>query len=430
MARHPANRDPQQLRLGGTMARHGRLPTTTVMKSLGKGIAMVMGVILVSAVTFGGIVYANLQSGVETFELADNSEQQDPTNIFEGGVNILLVGSDSRADADGNVAAGQSEGVLNDVNMIFHLSEDHSNATVVSIPRDTLVSRPDCTGDDGEQHYAQDGVMINSILNDGGMNCIVSTVEEMSGIDIQYAGMIMFNGVIEMSNAVGGVEVCVEQPINDTYSDLYLDAGYHSLQGEEALKFLRTRHGVGDGSDLARIENQQVFLSSLMRTVKSNETLTNPTKVYGLARAATQNMVLSSNLNSVDTLVSLANALAQVPLNQFTFVRLPVVDSEWQAGRVEPAYPDADQMWELIANDQPLNLGAGEEEPADAGDETSDAGEGSEDGSESTADDSTSTAEGSDEVEGPGVTQDATPTPDLSGQTADTESCSNSGGLF
>lgn len=406
------------------MARHGRLATTTVAKSIGKGVAMVMGVVLVSLVTFGGIVYANLQSGVETFDLADNSEQEDPTNIFESGVNILLVGSDSRADADGNVKEGQSDGVLNDVNMVFHLSEDHSYATVVSIPRDTLVSRPDCTGDDGEQYYAQDGVMINSILNEGGMNCIVSTVEDMSGIDIQYAGMIMFNGVIEMSNAVGGVEVCVEQPIEDSYSDLYLDAGYHSLQGEEALKFLRTRHGVGDGSDLARIENQQVFLSALMRTVKSNDTLTNPTKVYGLARAATQNMVLSSNLNNVETLVSLANALAQVPLSQFTFVRLPVVDSAWDPGRVEPAYPEADQMWELIANDQPLNVGEDEEsadEDAPDEDATEDGGDAS------LADDST----GADsDVEGPGATNEATPSPTLQGQTADSESCSNSGGLF
>lgn len=414
MARHPANRRPQELRIGGTIARHGRLPTTTVAKSIGKGIAMVMGVVLVSVVTFGAIVYANLQSGVETFELADNSEQS--ADIFEGGVNILLVGSDSRADAEGNVKEGQSEGVLNDVNMVFHLSEDHSNATVVSIPRDTLVDRPGCTGDDGTEHEAQESVMINSILNEGGMNCIVSTVEDMSGIDIQYAGMIEFNGVIEMSNAVGGVEVCVEQPINDTYSDLFLEAGYHTLQGEEALKFLRTRHGVGDGSDLARIENQQVFLSALMRTVKSNETLTNPTKVYGLARAATQNMVLSSNLNNVDTLVSIASALASVPLDQFTFVRLPVVDSEWDPGRVEPAYPDAEQMWQLIEDDQPLNVGDDEEsteEPA-ATEEGEDAG------ADGGAD--------ADATETPSET--TTETPQLDGQTADTESCSNSSSLF
>lgn len=400
------------MRLGGTAARHGRLPTTTVAKSIGKGVAMVMGVVLVSVVTFGGIVYANLQSGVETFELADNSEVS--ADIFEGGVNILLVGSDSRADADGNIKAGQSEGVLNDVNMVFHLSEDHSNASVVSIPRDTLVSRPDCTGDDGNEYYAQDGVMINSILNEGGMNCIVSTVEEMSGIDIQFAGMIQFNGVIEMSNAVGGVEVCVEQPIEDSYSDLYLDAGYHSLQGEEALKFLRTRHGVGDGSDLARIENQQVFLSALMRTVKSNETLTNPTKLYGIARAATQNMVLSSNLNNVDTLVSIANALAKVPLDKFAFVRLPVVDSEWDSGRVEPAYPEAEQMWELLATDQPLNVGKDEAEEEESSEAPTE---------EPEEDETVDAAE-------PTTTETPTTGPELQGQTADTESCSNAGGLF
>lgn len=384
---------------------------------------MALGVVLVSVLTFGGIVYANLQSGVQTFDLANNSPESD--DIFEGGVNILLVGSDSRADEDGNIQAGASTSVLNDVNMLFHLSEDHSNATVVSIPRDTLVDRPQCSGDDGVTYDAREGVMINSILDDGGVNCVVSTVEDMSGIDIQYAAMIEFNGVIEMSNAVGGVEVCVEQPINDTYSDLYLDAGYHSLQGEEALKFLRTRHGVGDGSDLARIQNQQVFLSALMRTVKSNETLTNPTKVYGLARAATQNMLLSSNLNNVDTLASLAYALASVPLDQFAFVRLPVVDSSWSPGRVEPAYPEAEQMWEMIENDEPLNFGADETEAPETPGETQ--GPGTPESPEATAEDEAPSTDNGD------VAPTTTPStaPELDGQTADNESCSNaSAGLF
>ncbi|SJM55270.1 LCP family protein [Gulosibacter sp. 10] len=436
MPRRSAQQLNGRARPGGTVARHGRLRTTSAARSIGKGIAMSLGVLLVSVVAFGGIVWSNLQSGVETFDLADNSPETETGDIFEGGVNILLVGSDSRADEEGNIKPGQSEGTLNDVNMIFHLAEDHSSATVVSIPRDTIVNRPQCTSDEGEEMGAQDSVQINSILDNGGVNCIVSTVEGMSGIDIQYAAMIGFNGVIEMSNAVGGVDVCVENPIEDSYSDLYLDAGMHSLQGEEALKFLRTRHGVGDGSDLARINNQQIFLSALLRKVKENDTLTNPTKVYGLARAATQNMVLSSNLNSVDTLVSLANALAKVPLDQFSFVRLPVVDSQWQPGRVEPAYPAADEMWQLIDSDQPLNVGEdgtaeeSEGEATEAPDESGDTGVEGETGVEGDTGTDTGVPDDSAGAEEAQPTETPTPAPNLDGQRADEESCSAGTGFF
>lgn len=409
----------------GTVARHGRLRSTSGVASLFKGLAMSLGVIMVSAVVFGGIVWWNLQSGVETFALDDNTVIAAPTDdqgpggpaAFEGGVNILLVGSDDRTGQGEEFGEGteEAEGVLNDVNMLLHLSADHTHATVVSIPRDTLVDTPECTSDTGERVYAQYGVMFNSILGLGGMNCVVAAAEELSGLDIQYAAMVKFLGVIEMSNAVGGVQVCVEQPIDDPYLGLTLEPGYHSLQGGDALKFLRTRHGVGDGSDLSRISNQQVFLSALMRTMKSGDTLTNPTKLYGIARAVTQNMVLSSNLNNVDTLVSLAMALQEVPLENITFVRLPVGTASWAAGRVVPMQPDADLLWEMLRNDQKPSLGG--DEPAPETPEEGAEGEGETDG--------TAPDEGGEE-EAPATTS----APTLQGQTADDETCSNSETLW
>lgn len=406
----------------GTLARHGRLRKTTGAGSVVKGLSLSLSVLLVSAVVFAGIVWWNLQSGVSTFDIAD--DQASNLTEYEGGVNILLVGSDSREGQGAEFGEGEDEaaGTLNDVNMILHLSADHSHATVVSIPRDTIVDTPACTNDKGDAIEEQYGVPFNSILEDGGMNCIISATESMSGLDIQFAAMIQFRGVIEMSNAVGGVEVCVESPIEDPYVGLSLDAGMHALQGDDALKFLRTRHGVGDGSDLSRISNQQVFLSALMRTVKSDDTLSNPTKLYGLARAATQNMTLSSNLNNLDTLVSLATALARVPLDQFAFVRLPVADSSNYDGKVEPT-ADADFLWQRLQNDESVLV-----EPEQSGEVPSDGEVPMPSATEDATGDGASDAATEDATGA--ATPPPTATPTLDGQTADDQTCSNPESVF
>src|SRR5690606_35814057 len=175
-----------------------------------------------------------------------------------------------------------------------------------------IVDTPACVSDDGVEIPEQYEVPFNSILGEGGMSCVVAAAEQLSGLDVQYAAMVQFRGVIEMSNALGGVEVCVAQEISDDYVGLYLDEGYHTLQGESALAFLRSRHGVGDGSDLSRISNQQVFLSAMIREVQKAGTLTNPTKIYGLATAVVNNMTLSSSFD-IDTITGFANALARIP---------------------------------------------------------------------------------------------------------------------
>lgn len=422
--------------LRGTVARHGRLRVPTVTGTLARGITTGIAVVLVSALVFLGIVWWNLQSGVKTFELAEQGEVKPGSGaVFEGGTNILLVGSDSREGQGAEFGEGQDDasGTLNDVNMLLHLSEDHSHASVVSIPRDTLVDTPECVNDHGETQYEQYGVMMNSILDQGGINCVVATVEAASGLDIQYAALVKFKGVIEMSNAVGGVDICVEQPISDSYIGLELDAGMHSLQGAEALKFLRTRHGVGDGSDLARISNQQVFLSALFRKVKSDETFSDPGRMYGIARAATQNMTLSSNLNSVDTLVSIALALSQVPLEKMAFVRLPVVDAGVE-GRVMPDPDQAEVMWQMLREDKSL-LTQNDPKPAppQPSPDTPDTPDAPQDEDAMPVDPEGETVpeEGAESTE-PTAEGEETPaeTPKFDGQTADQATCSNPEAIF
>jgi LytR_cpsA_psr family len=156
-----------------------------------------------------------------------------------------------------------------------------------------------------------------------------------------------------MSNAVGGVPVCVAEDIEDLYTRTRLAAGEHLLSGVGALQFLRTRHGLQNGSDLARISNQQVFLSSLVRTIKSDGTLGNPLKLYSLAKAAADNMILSDQLQSPDTMVSIALALKDIDLENVAFVQYPIV---WVDGGIEPLEADAAVLVDALARDVPVAL--------------------------------------------------------------------------
>jgi anionic cell wall polymer biosynthesis LytR-Cps2A-Psr (LCP) family protein len=179
-----------------------------------------------------------------------------------------------------------------------------------------------------------------------------------------------------MSEVVGGVNVCVSEDINDPKTNLYLEAGEHSLVGDQALAFLRTRYGVGDGSDLSRISNQQVFMTSLVRKLKDDGVLSNPFKMLTIGTAALENMTLSKSLTNIGIMLGMAREVNQVDLDMITFLKLPVYGmSGANAGRVALIEDKANFLFEKIANDEPLilakaNVGSGavvaeEEAPAE-----------------------------------------------------------------
>jgi LCP family protein required for cell wall assembly len=301
-----------------------------------------------------------LSSNIKRVTLVGETEGPPPSiGAYEGGFNILIVGSDKCEDDSG--CDGRGSANLNDVTMLLHVSADQTNAVAVSIPRDLVVPIPSCPAEDGSgNNYAMAGRPINETLFYGGLPCTVLTVEALTGLKIQFAGLITFNGVIRMSNAVGGVDVCVSGPVDDSNVGLHLPAGISKLSGWKALAFLRSRHGVGDGSDLTRISSQQVYLSSLVRTLKSADTLGDPFKVYALAQAATSHMTLSSGFSNLDTLASIALALKDVPLERVTFVQYPGVTGQPGIflGKVMPVQGKADQLFAKIKADEPFLLEA------------------------------------------------------------------------
>jgi LCP family protein required for cell wall assembly len=238
----------------------------------------------------------------------------------------------------------------------LHVAEDQKSAVLVSIPRDMVVPLPAC-----ENGGPATGLPINETFYYGGLACTVETVQNLTGLPIQFAGVITFNGVIAMSTAVGGVEVCINEPILDPYTGLNLPtAGSHTLEGWNALAFLRSRHGVGDGSDLGRISSQQVFLSSLVRKIKSDDTLTDFGKLYGIAQAATQNMKLSENFARLDTLVSIALVLKNIPLENIAMVQYPsrTGGTGIFLGKVQPITATATALFDAIKADVPIALDA------------------------------------------------------------------------
>lgn len=339
--------------------RHGRLKRRNGVTHVLRWVALGMAVVVASAVGIVGVSVLRLTQGIATVDLGVDAPPAQPGFApYQGGFNILLVGSDQRTGQ--GAAFGESsygEGRLNDVTMLLHVSEDQQSATVVSFPRDLMIDFPECEDPEtGQVSPAASNVQFNQGLSRGGLSCVAASVSELTGLEVPFAAMITFNGVIAMSSAVGGVPVCFAGPVDDRWSGLQIpEAGTYDLEGEQALQFLRSRHGVGDGSDLARISSQQVFMSSLARTMQSDAVLTDITKLYAIAQVATENMTLSSGLGDIGTMVSMGRVLADIPLDTMQFVLYPNVP---EGNRVAPDPVRAEALMELIRADRPIQLGA------------------------------------------------------------------------
>jgi LCP family protein required for cell wall assembly len=326
--------------------------------------SLALGVIAVLVVSMGtvlGLTLQNLQSSLITVELPGAPNPILPTiGEIEGGFNVLVVGSDTRVGQGDQFEFVDSE--LNDVNLLVHVSENHDRAVVISFPRDLLLDIPACPQEDGTESASREMEPLNTTMGIGGLPCVALTLEELTGLEIGYAGLMTFTGVAQLSTAVGGVEVCVSAPLVDPWSGVNLpEAGYHTLEGGQALAFLRTRKGVGDGSDLSRISSQQVYMAALVRTLQEDGVLDDIGKLYGIAQTAAQTMVLSTSLASVDVMVAMARALRGIPNDNIVFIQYPVVDAdpELYPGRVIPNEVLATEVVERLQVDESFTVGEG-----------------------------------------------------------------------
>ncbi|MDQ0794730.1 LCP family protein [Streptomyces sp. B1I3] len=290
----------------------------------------VLALLLVGVGTTGYLVYEHFNGNITSV-----SSDGAGTGGFskDRAINVLVIGTDKRTGA-GNEGYGDKGSVGHaDTTILFHVSKDRTNATALSIPRDLITDIPDCPTNQSDGSTkdipATPGKRFNESLGqyDRTPSCTMRTVTELTGIKVDHFMVADFNAVKTLTAAVEGVDVCLAKDIDDPDSHLKLSEGEHTLDGEQALAFLRTRHSVGFGGDLSRIEIQQQFLGSLMRKLKSNDTLTSPTRMWSLAEAATKALTVDDKISDINQLRKLGMELASVEPKNITFTTVPVIDN-------------------------------------------------------------------------------------------------------
>ncbi len=318
-----------------------------------KWLALSRVALMLFVLGLGGFALWRLRSNVQTAEINIGDLRSD---LASGPLDILVIGSDTRAGA--NSAYGSEEdaaaGARSDVMMLVQVSQDRKTVNVVSFPRDLMVDIPRCTDPEtGTVYPASEDTQINESLGRGGPGCTVATVSNLTGIAIDHFMLVDFNAVKALSTVVGGVQVCVTQEIDDAYSGLKLPAGNSSVEGEQALAFLRSRHGFGDGSDTARIQAQQSFLASLLRKVQSEGTLANPAQLLKIAEAVTQNVTVDKGLTNLGNLVTLGSIFASVDLSQVVFATVPNEPYTYDPNKLQVS-AEAETFFERLRQDQSL----------------------------------------------------------------------------
>ncbi|MEU1476816.1 LCP family protein [Streptomyces sp. NPDC005760] len=325
----------------------------------------VVGLTLAGALAAGcaaaGWAYWHLNSNIKSVDIDSALGDNRPAKVTPApsasqeaplpteAVNILVLGSDSRSGKENQeLGGGSSTGARSDTAMVVHIDAGRTSATVASIPRDTLVTRPSCPLPDGGSTAVAYGAMFNSAYAVGGPVCAVKTVESITNVRMDHYIEIDFSGFAKLVNAVGGVTVTTDEDIDDDDSHLHLKAGPHHLDGRTALALARTRHGIGDGSDLGRIGLQQKLVKALLEQISATDLLTSPAKLYSVADALTGSLTTDTGLDSLTELMSLGESLKGLSSDQVKTVTMPVVTAPSDPNRVVAKEPAASELWESL----------------------------------------------------------------------------------
>ncbi|WP_033312998.1 LCP family protein [Streptomyces iakyrus] len=308
-----------------------------------------------------GYLYFKLNGNLKSVDIDQALGTDRPKKADNGSENILVLGSDTRAGGNEKLGGGTDDGsARSDTAMIVHVYKGHKKASVVSIPRDTLIDRPSCTDTKGKKYPAARSVMFNSAYSTGGAACAVKTVESITDLRMDHYVEVDFAGFQKLIDDLGGVEITTTKSIEDPDSHLNLKAGTHTLDGKQALGLVRTRHGVGDGSDLGRIQLQQAFIKALVHQIKDVGVFSNPKRLLDLAETATNTVTTDSDLGSVNKLASFASGLKGISPSNMHMVTMPVAYDPADPNRVLLQKKKADQIWKALENDKPIPKSATE----------------------------------------------------------------------
>ena len=358
--------DGAEVSTGGPASRHAEEGTLGAARHLGslhgmpvwlKVVTAVVSVAMIGGIAFAGFWFLRLQNNISRAPLNAGGGNNEQVSDATGRMQILILGSDTRDGENAEYGtADDSKGYgKSDVMMMMDISEDNKRVSVISFPRDLLVDIPECKDEETNQVYpARSGVMINEAMAEAGIGCAVDTVNQLTGLEVDHFMMADFTAVKELSNAVGGVEVCISDAVYDPDSRLRLPAGTSAVQGEMALAFLRTRHAFADGGDLGRIKAQQGFLSSLTRKIKDDGTLSDPGRMLKIADVVTQNLTVDEGLASVPSLLTIGNRLKDIDISKVAFVAVPTAPALADPNRLQIAEPDGSQLFAALRQDVDL----------------------------------------------------------------------------
>lgn len=296
-------------------------------KAVPKWVAAILILLSVILIVVGGASYA-INSLAKNITVLDTGEALKPATVptptaaavpAKEPITLALLGSDTRSGQGSGY--GNFGGARSDTTLIVHINAERTNAAVLSIPRDLWIKLPDCivNGKNVGGYYSK----FNAAYAFGGPQCTVQAITETFGINVQHVIVADFKGFKSVVNALGGVEVCLAEPITDRSSRLDLPAGRQIISGEDALAFVRARKNLADGSDISRSERQKMFLGSIIRTAEQTGLITDPIRLYKVLEAATKSLSMDKELANISALSNLALEMKSVGSKNIQFVALP-----------------------------------------------------------------------------------------------------------
>ncbi len=334
-------------------------------------LASILGVGLFAGTSFA-ILYHDLTSRLNASVLDTGHlkpppqsapKEELPPDSFAGRpVNILLMGIDARADQDTALVGDDfDETMRSDTTLVMHISEDRENITLVSIPRDQWVLLPECQRTDGSISYEQWGQFnwafsYGALTDDlaGGVNCTEKMVESLTGLQMDGFAIIDFTGFSKMVEALGGVEMCLEETLRDSkYIQMEFPAGCYKMDPKMATQYARVRY-VGDGSDMGRIQRQQQLIGAMVKQALASNLLTEVDKLYAFVTSTLQATTVSPSLGNVGNVMGLVLSVRNIDPENIRFTTMPVVTADFDPNRLLPKEPNNTQFWEAIRTGQQL----------------------------------------------------------------------------
>ncbi|MGP4023825.1 LCP family glycopolymer transferase [Actinomadura sp. 3N407] len=295
-------------------------------------------------------LYRDLMGGIEQKDVGDQLGDDRPEKLNKS-LNILLLGSDSREGDNAEYATAGMAGARSDTAILLHLSPNRDQAVGISFPRDSMVKIPECRKEKDGTVPGRFG-MLNTAFAFAGPTCTWKTLESLTGIHIDHFVQVDFSGFKRMVDALGGVEICVDKPVNDPRAELYLKAGKQTVKGDKALGYVRARYSLGNGSDLERIERQQKFMAAVVEKA-TDSVLSDPAKTYKFLKAATKSITTDDELD-LSAMRKLADGLRGMSAGQVRFVTVPVERYAPDPNRVQWNEEKAKPLFEAIRHDNDL----------------------------------------------------------------------------